>query len=144
MLAAMPATARVEALRRHPTTRRLVRFALASGIVQVVYAALMVLLLVALDTPRQAALAVGYAGALIVHFTVNRHFVFVKDDGYEHGLGSHTGRYVFAAAFNYAITAAALAALPGLLGVEPIIAWLIVTATLGLSNFALLGRVVFR
>jgi putative flippase GtrA len=140
----MPASGRVHALRRHPTTQRLVRFGMSAIAVQGVYALLMLILLVGLDLPRQAALAISYLGALVVHFTLNRQFVFAPAGGYEHGLSAHGRRYLVTAAIVYAITALSLAVLPGLLGVAPYLAWLMTTVTIGLLNFLLLGRLVFR
>jgi putative flippase GtrA len=140
----MIGSARARALRDHPTLRRLVRFGMSAVAVQGVYAALMAILLLGLDLPRQAALAVSYAGALVVHFTLNRQFVFASGDGYAHGLSSHGRRYLVTAVIVYGITALGLAVLPGLLGVAPFVAWLLVTVTIGLLNFVLLGRLVFR
>jgi putative flippase GtrA len=131
-------------LRHHPTARRLGRFALSAIAVQVVYASLMATCLLGLDLPRQGALAIGYAGALVVHFTLNRQLVFTPADGYTHGLSSHGSRYLVTAAVVYAVTAVALAVVPGALGVGPFVAWLMIAATIGALNFVVLGRFVFR
>jgi putative flippase GtrA len=135
---------RALALQRHPTVRRLGRFALSGVAVQGVYAALMAVLLLGVDLPRQLALAVSYAGALIVHFTLNRQFVFAPGDGYAHGLGSHGTRYVLTAIVVYGITALGLAVLPEALGLAPYLAWFLVTMAIAVLNFMLLGRFVFR
>jgi putative flippase GtrA len=135
---------RVIALRRHPTVQRLGRFALSGIAVQGVYTALMAILLVGLDVPQQLALALAYAGALIVHFTLNRQFVFASSDGYAHGLSSHGKRYVLTAIVVYGITALGLAVLPDLLGVAPFLAWALVVMVIAVCNFVLLGRFVFR
>jgi putative flippase GtrA len=134
----------VSALRRHPTTQRLVRFGLSAVAVQGVYAVLMAVFLLALDLPRQVALAISFTGALVVHFALNRQFVFAPADGYAHGLTSHGRRYLVAAAAGYGLTALGLALLPEALGIAPYLAWLLVTGTIGALNFLLLGRVVFR
>jgi putative flippase GtrA len=143
-LSAMLNSGRAVALRQHPTARRLGRFALSSITVQVVYAALMTVFLLGLDLPRQAALAIGYAGALGVHFTLNRQFVFAPADGYTHGLTSHGSRYLVSAVVVYVITAFGLALLPDALGLAPYIAWLLLATPLGAVNYVLLGRFVFR
>jgi putative flippase GtrA len=135
---------RAGALRQHPTARRLGRFALSAFAVQVVYASLMAVFLLGFDLPRQAALAIGYAGAVVVHFTLNRQLVFVPTDGYSHGLSSHGSRYLVAAIVVYVITALALAVVPDALDIAPYIAWLLITATIGAVNFVILGRFVFR
>jgi putative flippase GtrA len=135
---------RAIALRRHPTVRRLGRFALSGVAVQGVYTALMAVLLLGVDLGRQPALAVSYTAALIVHFTLNRQFVFAPGDGYVHGLSSHGKRYVLAAILVYGVTALGLAVVPGALGVEPFVAWILMMVVIAAGNFALLGRFVFR
>jgi putative flippase GtrA len=131
-------------LRHHPTARRLARFVLTAAAVQVVYASLMAIFLLGLDLPRQAALLIGYAGALVVHFTLNRQLVFAPTDGYVRGLNSHGGRYLVTAAVVYAITALGLALVPDALGVAPYVAWLLLAAAIGVANFVVLSRFVFR
>jgi putative flippase GtrA len=140
----MPNSGRVATLRHHPTTRRLARFALTAAAVQVVYASLMAIFLLGLDFPRQAALLIGYAGALVVHFTLNRQLVFIPTDGYAHGLSSHGSRYLVTAAVVYVITALGLALVPGALGVAPFVAWLLLAVAIGMANFVVLSRFVFR
>jgi putative flippase GtrA len=137
-------TGRAIALRQHASARRLGRFALSAVTVQVVYAALMAVFLLGLDLPRQAALAIGYSIALVLHFTLNRQFVFAPADGYTQGLTSHGSRYLASAVLVYAITAFGLALVPGALGIAPFIAWLLLATTIGALNFVLLGRFVFR
>jgi putative flippase GtrA len=135
---------RAVALRRHPTAQRLGRFALSAIAVQIVYASLMAIFLLGLDFPRQAALAIGYAGALVVHFTLNRQLVFAPSGGYVHGLSSHGSRYLLTAAMIYVITAVSLAVVPGALGIAPFVAWVLISAVIGAANFVVLGRFVFR
>jgi putative flippase GtrA len=124
--------------------QRLGRFALSGVAVQGVYTALMAVLLVGFDLPRQVALAISYAGALIVHFTLNRQFVFASSGGYTHGLSSHGKRYVLAAIVVYGITALGLAVVPEALGVAPFVGWVLLMVVIAAGNFALLGRFVFR
>jgi putative flippase GtrA len=140
----MPNYGRAAALRQHPTARRLSRFVLTAIAVQVVYASLMAIFLLGLDLPRQVALLIGYAGALVVHFTLNRQLVFAPTDGYVHGLSSHGSRYLVTAAVVYAITALGLALVPGAIGVAPYVAWLLLAAAIGVANFVVLSRFVFR
>jgi putative flippase GtrA len=124
--------------------QRLGRFALSGVAVQGVYTALMAVLLLGVDLPRQLALAVSYTGALSVHFTLNRQFVFARGDGYAHELSSHGKRYVLVAIVVYGVTALGLAVLPDALGLTPYLAWLLVTMAIAVLNFVLLGRFVFR
>jgi putative flippase GtrA len=140
----MLGSGRATTLRRHPTVRRLARFALSGVAVQAAYTALMAALLLGAGLPRQAALSLAYVGALTVHFTLNRRFVFAPDEGYALGLSAHGARYLVTAVAVYAVTALGLAVLPEALGIAPFVAWLCITATIGVSNFLVLGRFVFR
>jgi putative flippase GtrA len=135
---------RAVALRQHPTVQRLGRFAVSGLAVQAVYAVLMALFLLGLGLPRQLALALSYSGALTVHFTLNRQFVFAPSDGYAHGLSSHGRRYLLVAVATYGVSALGLAVIPEALGVAPYVGWLLVTATIAVLNFLFLGRFVFR
>jgi putative flippase GtrA len=131
-------------LRHHPTVQRLGRFALSAIAVQGFYAAVMAICLIGIGLPRQASLVIAYAGALVVHFTVNRQFVFAPRQGYAQGVSAHGTRYLVTAAIVYVITAVGLAVLPEWLGIAPYVAWLLITGTIGVLNFFLLGRFVFR
>jgi putative flippase GtrA len=131
-------------LRAHPTVLRLGRFALSGIAVQAVYTLAMALALLALDLPRQAALLVAYGLALMVHFTLNRQFVFAREGGYGLALSAQGGRYLVVAVVVYAVTAVGIAVLPGVLGVATFVVWLLLTGTIGVLNFLLLGRLVFN
>lgn len=135
---------RALALRHHSTVQRLGRFALSGFAVQAVYAAVMAICLIGIGFGRQGALAVAYSAALIVHFTLNRQFVFTRDDGYDHGVAAHGTRYLVTAAIVYVITATGLALLPEALGIAPYVAWLLITGSIAILNFVALGRLVFR
>jgi putative flippase GtrA len=124
--------------------QRLTRFLISGAIVQGVYTASMAALLLLAGQPRQTALAISYALALVVHFTLNRQFVFDRAEGYTLHLSAHGARYLVLAAVIYGVTALGLATLPSLLGVAPFVAWLLVSGAIGVSNFVVLGKVVFR
>jgi putative flippase GtrA len=137
-----------------PWVKRLGRFLMAAAAVQGVYTAGMAVGLLLLDAPRQAVLLVAFLLSLIVHFSLNRQWVFnprrhePHAGGHHHayrlGLSGHGGRYVIVAAAAYGITALSLAVLPGLLGLAPFLIWLATSGTIGVLNFFLLGRLVFR
>lgn len=135
---------RAVALRQHPTARRVGRFALTAMAVQVFYASLMAIFLLALHLPRQGALAIGYASALLLHFTLNRQFVFAETDGYARGLSSQGRRYLVTAVLVYGATALGLALVPDALGLGAFVSWLLVAYAIGVVNFVLLSRFVFR
>jgi len=133
--------------------KRLVRFVMAAAAVQGVYTAAMAIGLLLLDAPRQAVLLVAFLLSLVVHFSLNRQWVFNprhhapeadEHRAYRLGLSGHGMRYVTVAAIVYGITALSLAVLPGLLGVAPFLVWLGTSGTIGVMNYFLLGRLVFR
>jgi putative flippase GtrA len=134
------------------SVRRAIRFALSAAAVQSVYALAMAIGLLVLDGPRQAVLAVAYALALVVHFSLNRQWVFnprhPSDAGertaYRLGLSGHGARYVVVAAVVYGLTALSLGVLPGVLGIAPFLVWAATCAVIGVANFFLLERLVFR
>src|SRR6266566_7479401 len=57
-----------------------VRFGLAGSVVTLVYLATTTVLAEVVGTPFQAALAVGFCAGLIVHFTLQRVFVWTHHD----------------------------------------------------------------
>jgi putative flippase GtrA len=141
------------ALLDRPWMKRLVRFVMAAAAVQGVYTAAMAIGLLLLDAPRQAVLLVAFLLSLVVHFSLNRQWVFNprhhapeadEHRAYRLGLSGHGMRYVTVAAIVYGITALSLAVLPGLLGVAPFLVWLGTSGTIGVMNYFLLGRLVFR
>jgi putative flippase GtrA len=142
----------VRALLERQSFQRLARFAMSAAAVQTVYTAGMGLGLLVLDLPRQAVLIVAFLASLVVHFSLNRQWVFnpqrpVGEDehhDYRLGLSRHGMRYLVAAAIVYAITAASLGVLPGLLGLAPFLVWLGTCAVIGVANYFLLGALVFR
>jgi len=129
--------------RRSDVTVRFVRFAASGVVVTGVYALAMVALVEMVELPGQIALAGAYGVALAVHFIVNRWWVFSRG-GYALGLSAHGTRYVCLAVTVYAVSALSLATLPDLLGISVLAAWTLTTGTIGLCNFVVLGRFVFR
>jgi putative flippase GtrA len=147
------AAERALALRQRPRVKRLARFVVAAGAVQGTYTAVMAVGLLLLHGPRQAVLLVAFVLQLIVHFSLNRQWVFdprhtatesAPHAQYGLALGAHGIRYVTLAAGVYGVTALSLAVLPGALGISSFVAWFLTSATIGVLNFFLLGRVVFR
>jgi putative flippase GtrA len=134
---------RAVALRQHPTAQRFARFALTAIVAQGAYASLLALFLLGFGYPRQTALAISYVITLLIHFTLNRQFVFAKGN-FKRGLSAQGARYLVIAASAYVITALGLALLPEALGIAPYFAWALLTTVIGTVNFAILGRFVFR
>jgi putative flippase GtrA len=140
--------------RRTPSTRprgsdvgtagRGLRFALAGGIVALVYFSVTVGLHEALGVPFQIALLIGFVTALIVHFTLQRAFVWVHADGYALATRHQASRYLAVAAAQYGITAAATAVLPDLLGVSVTYVYLATAVLTTIGTFLVFRARVFH
>src|SRR5580704_15033876 len=94
-----------------------VRFALSGGTVALVYLGTTTVLAEVVGIPFQAALAIGFSLGLVVHFTLQRLFVWTHHEEFALPLGHQVGRYLVAAAVQYGVTAAATALLPSSLDV---------------------------
>ncbi len=114
------------------------RYAAVGGTSAVIYVGLGLLLSGPGGMNIQLAIPISYACALLVHFTLQRSFVWAHHE--EYALASHlqAGRYLAVAGAQYAVTAIATAVLPSVLGVSEQLVYA-VTAVLaaGLSFLAL-------
>ena len=123
---------------------RLRRFLTAAVIVVGTQAAI-VIGLIAVGVTPQLALAIGIGTATVVHFTINRQWVFTDEgEGFRFHLSAQGAGYLTLALFNYVASAVALALLPGALGVSPIVVYAGTTVALGINNYLWLGRFVFK
>jgi putative flippase GtrA len=122
---------------------QLVRFGLSGAMVAAAYFVLTTVLLVATGLPDQAALAIAYAAAVLLHFTLNRQFVFAASSRYRHGFATQTVRYGLLVVTTYGATALSMALLPGALGVPSVAVYVVTALVLALLNFAVLRRWVF-
>jgi putative flippase GtrA len=130
---------RLRARLRH----QFVRFGLSGAMVAAAHVVLTTVLLVATGLPDQAALAIAYAAAVLLHFTLNRQFVFPAISGYRHGLPTQTMRYGLLVVTTYGATALSVAVLPGAIGAPSVAVYVVTAIVLALLNFAVLRRWVF-
>ena len=130
-----------------PDTGRLgrgVRFAVAGGVVTVVYVTTTTVLAQVLGTPFQVALVIGYVLGLCVHFTLQRVFVWVHHEEFVLSIHQQAGRYLLLAALQYGVTAAAVAVLPSALGVSSLTAYFGAVVVVTAANFLIFGSRVFH
>jgi putative flippase GtrA len=120
------------------------RFALAGGTVALVYLATTTILAEVVGMPFEAALAIGFCVGLLVHFTLQRTFVWVHHEEFALGLGGQIGRYLLAAAAQYGVTAASTGVLPSALGVATEIVYLATVAVVLSANFVLFRNGIFH
>lgn len=106
-----------------------IRFSLAGGIVALVYLTVTTVLSSAIGLHFEVALAIGFATAVTVHFSLQRLFVWVHHEEFALPLHHQAGRYLIVACAQYGITAASTSLLPSALAVSAEIVYL---ATVGL------------
>jgi len=121
-----------------------VRFAASGGAVALVYVATTTLLAEVIGVPFEIALAVGFSLAIATHFTLQRMFVWTHAEGFALPLRQQALRYLPVAGMQYALTAAATAVLPRLLGVRTEIVYLCAAALLSVINFFVFRTRVFH
>jgi putative flippase GtrA len=121
-----------------------VRFAVAGGVVTLIYAATTLLLADVFGVPFEIALAIGFCTGLAVHFSLQRFFVWVHHEEFALPLHHQAGRYLIAAGVQYGLTAASTAVLPSLLGVSTEVVYLVTVAAITCVNFLVFRHGIFH
>ena len=120
------------------------RFVLTGGFVALVYVAMTTLLSQVIGLPFEAALAIGFALAIVTHFSLQRFFVWRHPSSFALPLHHQLARYLTLAGLQYGLTAGITAVLPRALGVSPEVVYLPTVATLSTLNFLLLRSRIFH
>ena len=120
------------------------RFALAGGAVALVYLTTTTVLAEVVGLPFQAALAIGFGVGLMLHFTLQRLFVWTHHEEFALPLAHQAGRYLAVAAAQYGLTAAATGLLPSALGVSTELVYLMTVAVLLSANFLVFRHGIFH
>jgi putative flippase GtrA len=94
--------------------------------------------------PFQVALAIGFVSALLLHFTLQRLFVWVHEDGFALPLRHQVGRYLLMAGAQYGGTAASTAVLPGALGAPTELVYLATMAVATTAGFLIMRFIIFH
>jgi putative flippase GtrA len=121
-----------------------VRFALAGGTVALVYLTTTTVLAEVVGVPFQVALAIGFCVGLIVHFTLQRMFVWTHYEEFALPLHHQAGRYLLVAGVQYGVTAASTSLLPAALGVSTEIVYLVTVAIVLSVNFLVFRTRIFH
>jgi putative flippase GtrA len=124
--------------------RQGLRFALAGGTVAVVYLTTTTVLAEVLGVAFQAALAIGFCLAVMVHYTLQRLFVWTHHDEFALRLHHQVGRYLTIAAAQYGLTAASTSLLPSALNVSTEIVYLATAAVFVGTNFLVFRHGIFH
>jgi len=120
------------------------RYAVADTTVALWYLATTTILANVFGVAFQLALAIGFASSLLVHFTLQRFFVWVHHSEFALGLRSQVGRYLLVAGIQYSITAAATSLLPQTLGLPVTPVYLVTAITLAGLNFLIFRGGIFH
>ena len=120
------------------------RYAVAGSIVALWYLITTTVLAEVFGVAFQLALAIGFVSAVLVHFTLQRFFVWVHHAGFALGLRSQVGRYLVVAGVQYAITAAATSVLPHALGLPVTPVYFATALGLASVNFLIFRGGVFH
>jgi len=120
------------------------RYSLAGTIVALSYLTTTTVLADVFGVPFQLALAIGFVTALLVHFTLQRFFVWVHHGEFALGLGAQVRRYLLVAGVQYAITVVATSVLPAALGLPVTPVYLVTAISLAALNFLIFRGGVFH
>lgn len=120
-----------------------IRFVIAGGSVSVLYLCT-TLALNALGLHIQPSILIGYTAGLVLHFTLQRTFVFANHDEFSLQIHHQLGRYLLVAGTQYLATAGLTAALPGVLGLDERIVYVGVVVVLTAITFVINRTFVFH
>lgn len=120
------------------------RFVLAGGVVGLVYLLTTTLLAYVAGMPFQVAVAIGFCVAMVVHFTLQRMFVWIHHEEFALPLRRQAPRYLSVAGAQYAVTAASIALLPRALGLPTELVYLATAVLVPAVNFVVLRHAIFH
>jgi putative flippase GtrA len=120
------------------------RFVMVGGLCAVVYLLTTTLLSAVAGVPFQAALASGFLLALVVHFTLQRTFVWASSDRYTLPVRHQLSRYLLIAGAQYGVTAASTSLLPGALGLPVEVVYVVTVMLTASTNFIVFRYGVFH
>jgi putative flippase GtrA len=97
-----------------------------------------------LDVPIQLAIPFGYVTALLMHFTLQRTFVFKREEGFALETRHQLRRYLTTAFIQYSLAAICTATLPSLLHARERLVYAVTALTLAAFTFLVLRSHVFH
>jgi putative flippase GtrA len=120
------------------------RFVLAGGAVFLVHLSATTVFAVVVGLPFQVALLAGYGVAIVVHFSMQRLFVWTHREGFALSLQRQLGWYLLVSAAQYGVTALSTLLLPPVLGISAEAVFLIVVPAQAVVNFILYRNGIFH
>ena len=94
--------------------------------------------------PFEVSLAIGFALAIVTHFSLQRIFVWRHAAAFALPLHHQLARYSVVAGVQYVATAAITATLPTPVGVSPEVVYLPTVVLLSATNFLILRSQIFH
>jgi putative flippase GtrA len=122
---------------------RAARFVIAGGAMAIFYLGLTSLLAL-IGMPFQAALIVSFLAAVVVHFTLQRFFVWSQRGKYALPIRRQLQRYLPLVVVQYITTAVATAILPKRVGLPVLVVYIGFTLCYSLFNFLFFRGRVFH
>jgi putative flippase GtrA len=120
------------------------RYAICGATVSAIYIAITTVLSQASHLRFQLALVIGWCAAVSVHFTLQRTFVWSREEEFALPFGHQVGRYLVVAVSQLGLSATTTALLPGVLGVSAEVVYLATAAVVTLCNFLVFRFGVFH
>lgn len=121
-----------------------VRYALTGGVVSLVYLFTTTMLALVVGLPFEVALPIGFGLGILVHFTLQRVFVWGHGDKFALPLRHQLGRYLMLAGSQYGLTAASTALLPSAVGLPTEEVYLATALLITSANFLLFRHRIFH
>jgi len=123
---------------------QLVRFGLAGGLVTLLYLTVTTVLSQVVGLPFEIALIIGFVSALLLHFTLQRLFVWKHSDGFALRVSRQVRRYLLMAGSQYGLTALSTAILPQALGLPTEVVYLATMVVVTGTGFLVMRFVIFH
>jgi putative flippase GtrA len=120
------------------------RFALAGGVVFLVYVGTTTVLAEVIGFPFETSLAIGFVLAIVTHFSLQRLFVWRAAAAFALPLHHQLVRYGAVAGLQYGLTALMTATLPHVLSVSPEVVYLPTVLGLSAANFLVFRSRIFH
>jgi putative flippase GtrA len=134
----------VRALGRAALARPEGRYLVTGATVALVYIGLTLLLSAVAGLPMPVSVAVAYFIAVVVHFTMQRRFVFGHVESFALAVHHQIGRYIVVGGAQYLVMLGATEVLAPRVGVSGQVAFLVCAALLALLGFLTLREGVFH
>jgi putative flippase GtrA len=98
----------------------------------------------AFAVPFQIALAAGFGVGVILHFTLQRLFVWRHHERFALAVHHQAARYLCVCGTQYGITALSTSQLPGVVGLPVEVVYLVTMLTVAVINFVVFRGRVFH